>query len=867
MGHQLYRTHPAFTRAFDEVCEAFDPHLARPLRDIVFAAPGSSDAALLHRTEYTQCALFALETGLFRLFEQHGVHPDSLIGHSVGELTAAHVAGVLTLPDACELIAARGRLMQSLPSDGAMIAVHASEAEVLPYVRKHPHHVSIAAVNTPTLVVISGHAATAHDIAIELQRRGKRINPLRADRAFHSPAIEPVLRDFQSVAAGLDFHRPSIPIVSTLTGEPVSPDDIATPRYWAAQARHTVRFHQALDAITRHQPTTLLELGPDATLTTMAHSSTRRGTHAHTAVATMRKGHDERSTLTTAVSHLYVNGHVTAPLLPGTPPALRTPLPAYPFQHRRHWLAPSSGGTHVEAARAVGMDPGDHPLVGAVLALPNEDSWVLSGRLTSDSHTWLADHVVRGQRLLCATAFLEVAWRAAREASCTCVEELVLQAPLVIPERGAVHLRTIVGAADTAGRRTLRISSRSEAVGTADPWVPHAAGVLSPEAVVPTSTPAPWPPLDAEEVQRADIHDRLAAHGVVYGPAFRGLTAAWHRGDEAFATAEAPEVIRAETGVFALHPALLDAALHALALCLPEGAGQTLPFSWTGVTLHRPHAPILRVHLSRIAEREVALTATDDTGRPVLTVASLTMRPIDRAQVDALSHEALFRMSWSHRPLSVRNPPTGDWAVLKDPGNGPLAGIPFIRSYPELGFLVAALDSGAPLPGVVIAPIHAGATNETDVPTAVHASAHRALALAQGWLADDRFVHSRLVLLTHGAVATRADEGISDLAGAAVWGLLRSAQTEHPQRFTLLDLDDRSATPSVLAGALGSAEPQIAIRNGRVLVPRLTRTPSSAITQTGKPSPDPQGTVLVTGGTGTLGGLLARHLVLRHGVR
>ncbi|MGP3690373.1 SDR family NAD(P)-dependent oxidoreductase [Streptomyces sp. IBSNAI002] len=878
MGQQLYRTHSAFRQALDAVFEAVDPHLDRPLRDVMFAAPASPEAALVHRTGYTQSALFAVETALFRMLERQGVHPDHLIGHSIGELTAAHVSGVLGLSDACALVAARGRLMQSLPSGGAMVAVHAGEAEVLPYLREHSGHVSIAAVNAPAFVVISGHAETVREIADELGRQGRRTSPLRVSHAFHSPFIEPVLQEFQAVAAGLEFHRPAIPVISTLTGRPAAPDDLTTPRYWAEQARHAVRFQQALDTLIRERPTTLLEIGPDATLTTIAHSCTRERTqHDHTILPTLRKGHGEADTLATAVAQLHANGHVAAPLLPAAPAARPAPLPTYPFQHRRYWLAPSVDGTPRAAARAVGAEYGDHPLVGAVLPLPDDEGWVLSGRLATESHPWLTDHAVDGERLFPATAFLELALRAAREAGCDSVAELVLHTPLSLPEHGGLQLRTTVGRADAAGCRPLRVSSRAEDSGAAGEWVRHATGVLAPDPVVPLTAPVSWPPAGADGTERAGLHDRFAAHGVVYGPAFHGLTAAWSRGDEAFAVAEAPEAIRAACGSFGLHPALLDAALHALPLCLPDGAGQSLPFCWTGVTLHEPGASAVRVHLARTGEHEVAVTATDSTGRPVLTVTSLALKPTGRAAPDVSPPESLFRLDWPERQLPEGTPDTSSWAVLGGSTDGPpLANLPVTRTYPDLAALATAMDDGAATPRVVIAPVHTGLAGDVELPAATRGLGHHVLALVQSWLADDRFAHARLVVVTHRAVATHTREDVRDLAASAVWGLLRSAQSEHPRRFALLDLDDGPSAPGVLPRALGSTEPQLAVRAGALLAPALSRAAStsagaatgSAIGSAADGRPlDGAGTVLVTGGTGVLGGLVARHLVTRHGVR
>ncbi|HEY0452996.1 MAG TPA: SDR family NAD(P)-dependent oxidoreductase, partial [Actinophytocola sp.] len=758
MGRGLYDRFPAFASTLDDVLSRLDPGV----RDVMWGP----DAANLRDTGWAQQALFAVEVALYRLVESWGVRPDVLVGHSIGELAAAHVAGVLSLDDACAVVSARARLMAALPPGGAMVAVRAAEADVASFVGAE---VSVAAVNGPDSVVLSGD----EEAVLAVARRFDSWTRLRTSHAFHSAHVEPMLAEFAAAIDGIQANDPAVPMRSTVDAD-VRFGDAA---YWVRQVRQTVRFGAAIAAAA---PDRVLEIGPDGDLCALLPDLP--------AVALLRRDLDEEECALRAMATLHVAGSTVdwSGVVAG---GRLVDLPTYPFQRERFWPA---GAGRAGDPSGLGLTSAAHPLLGAAVALADGSGVLLTGRLSLAAQPWLGDHRVGDVVLVPGTALLELVVRAGDEVGCGSVGDLTLVSPLVLPDRGGVHLQVWVGEPGVSGARAVTVHSRPDTAVDA-PWVIHVTGtLLEPASVADTGFAEQWPPADAEPVDVDGCYERFAVAGFGYGPAFRGLRAVWRRGSgvdaEVFAEVALPDRVT-DADAFGLHPALLDSALHALLVTRSASDGRRLPFSWEGVSLHASGASALRVRLVANGTDRVAIDAADPAGRPVLSVAALH----DRAMTDVpapvvpSTTDPLFVVTWSEVPTGSSAPVDAVRVTDLD--------------------LLAGED---PIPDLVLMPVSPGPAAG---PEATHEVATRMLQTLQRWVRDERFAGSRLVVVTQGAISG------DDLAGSAAWGLVRSAQSEHPGRFGLLDVEsdaDIDAALPVLA-----AEPQVAVRAGVARAARL----------------------------------------------
>ncbi|HEX8690393.1 MAG TPA: type I polyketide synthase, partial [Solirubrobacterales bacterium] len=491
---------------------------------------------------------------------------------------------------------------------------------------------------------------------------------------------------------------------------------------------------------------------------------------------------------------------------------------------------------------------------------------LLTGRLSLATHPWLTDHAVMDTVLLPGTAFLELALHAAERTGAEGVAELTLQAPLILPEAGAVQIQVSVEAPDETGQRQIAIHSHSEDLGTeeAPEWALHASGTLSETAPAPPEPLGEWPPTGAEPIQIDSLYERLSDAGLQYGPAFQGLSAAWRVGEEILAEVSLADGQREEAERFAIHPALLDSALHAATLTA-EQKGVSLPFSWSEVGLEATGPSELRVRLRREGEA-ISLDLSDPTGQPIASVGALRTRAISPEQLSAKPRqEGLLGIEWAEVELASFDPAAtgsgGDVPTIATVGEPQRDGA---RSFESIAALAQAIEAGEPAPHAVLLKAKAKASEQEA--KAARALTESALDAAQQWLSHESLAGSRLAFLTTSAVATGEEES-PDLAAASLWGLLRSAQSEHPGRFALIDTDGTEGSVEALGQALAQAEEsQLALRGGRALAPRLVRQTAPQLDEE-SPALDPNRTVLITGATGGLGSLIARHLVAEHGAR
>ncbi|HTZ44616.1 MAG TPA: SDR family NAD(P)-dependent oxidoreductase [Jatrophihabitans sp.] len=599
-----------------------------------------------------------------------------------------------------------------------------------------------------------------------------------------------------------------------------------TADYWVRNLREPVRFAPVIEQLAQQGHGVFVEASPHPVLT-VAIGESLDGTSAIT-TGTLRRDEGGAHRLLLSLAEAWTHG-ATVDWTAITGPGATLDLPTYAFQHQRYWLEGGTGSSGDLAG--LGLAAAGHPLLGAVTRLAGNDGLVLSGRLSLRSHPWLADHAVAGTVLLPGTAFVELAIRAGDEIGAAHLDELTLETPLILTADGAVDLQVRVEPPDADGCSTVTIHGRPQ---DADPdgWTRHATATVAPARPAPEAEGAAWPPAGAEPVVLDGFYPRIAATGYGYGPAFQGLRAAWRRGDETFAEVELPAELHGQAAGFGIHPALLDAALHALATGT-QADGIRLPFAWTGVTLAASGATAVRVHLRPAGVDAIGLTVTDPAGRLVVRADSLLSRPVSAAGLTAPARTPadLFRLDWTTLAEATDAPISG-WAVL-GPDPAGLAVTLGVAHHAEL--------AGAPATDLLV-PLHptpqtgvADAVRErtTGLADVVRERTTELLALVRDWLADPRWAGTRLAVVTRGAVATRPGEDVTDLAGAAAWGLLRSAQAEHPGRFLLIDLDNDSdpATTGGLAAALDTAgEPQLAVRDGLLTAPRLARAADDALT-------------------------------------
>ncbi|MEU6996367.1 type I polyketide synthase [Streptomyces sp. NPDC046465] len=859
MGAQLLDESPVFAARIAECEQALSVYVDWSLRDVL-----CGDGSELSRVEVVQPVLWAVMVSLAAVWADCGVTPAAVVGHSQGEMAAACVAGALSLEDAARIVAVRSDALRQLQGQGDMASLSTSAEQAAELIGDRPG-VCVAAVNGPSSTVISGPPEQVAAVVAEAEACGLRARVIDVGYASHGPQIDALHDLLTDRLSDIRPTRTDVAFYSTVSAERLDDTTQLDTGYWVTNLRQPVRFADTIEALLADGYRLFIEASAHPVLGLGMEETIEQADLPATVVPTLRRGHGDATQLARAAAHAFTAGADIdwTGWFPAVPLPRVVDLPTYAFQRGRFWLEGRRGIAGDPAG--LGLASAGHPLLGAAVELADGSSHLLTGRISPRDQAWLAEHRVMDTVLLPGSAFVELALQAAVRTGCEELAELTLHTPLAFGDEGAgtVDLQVAVGSAGEDGRRPVSVYSRPTDEGEQAAWTRHAAGVVAPAG--PDSVSAPsggtWPPPGATPVGGHDPYDELASHGYDFGPGSQGLVSAWRLGEDLFAEVALPEAESGRADRYQVHPVLLDATLHALILDAVTSSAETdqvlLPFSWSGLRVHASGADRLRVRIARTAPDQLALTAVDDGAAPVLTLESLTVRPVAAHQIAgarAADRDALFRLVWKTTatvPGGVEGGGALRPAVVAPAGEplgtalaGALSGVPGVPGVSRVSVrdtftaLRDAVAAGGEVPDVVLVVCStsrdsavcstSGERTGGDAAAGARAAAVSLLSLLKEWLDDPEFAASRLVVVTRGAVAMRPGEDAGDLPGASLWGLVRSAQAENPGRLTLLDVDFLEPSLAALSDVLASVEPELALRGGQVYVPRLVRDEASA---------------------------------------
>ncbi|MFI0939901.1 SDR family NAD(P)-dependent oxidoreductase [Streptomyces sp. NPDC021020] len=695
-------------------CEAaLAPFTGWSVRDVLRGAPGAPD---LERVDVVQPVLFAVMVSLAALWEHAGIAPAAVVGHSQGEIAAACVAGALSLEDAARIVALRSRAIVALSGQGAMASLGLGRADAEAALTRWAGRLAIGVVNGPGSVVVSGDTDAIAELVDTYQDSDVRVRRLPVDYASHSPHVERIRDELLTQLAGVTPVPSRIPFYSAVTGGQLDTTGLDAD-YWYRNLRQPVRFDEVTRTLTERGYELFVEASPHPVLTMGLEETIAAADAAALVLGTLHRDRGGPDDFLGSVAQAHTGGVPVAwerLLGHDRGAAARVTLPPYAFQRQRYWQDQEQPSG--DALGKAGLRAGEHPMLGAAIDAADNGAVVLSGRLSPQTHGWLADHAVEDQVLLPGTAFVELALRAAAETGCSGVTELTLEAPMAIPPEGAVQVQVVAAAADDAGSRRVAVYSRPEDASLDGAWTSHAAGELSgPPLAADAAGLAVWPPAGAEPLPTEGLYEDYAARGYAYGEAFRGIRRAWRRGDEVFAEVGLGAAQRGEAGRYGVHPALLDAAMQAAGILMAEEGGPArlwLPFLFGEVALAAPGLTDLRVRVRRLGPERIALSAADLDGRPVVSVGELVVRAVTAEQLRASDtgslRDALFRVDWTPVPAPAAPPARQRWAVL-----GPDTEAATLtrrltsagqeaETYPDLAALRTALAEGGPAPATVV---------------------------------------------------------------------------------------------------------------------------------------------------------------------
>jgi len=911
MAQELYQVEPLFREQVDYCAKLLKPHLELDLREVIYPQEdGEAAAQLLKQTRITQPALFVIEYALAQLWMSWGVHPEAMIGHSIGEYVAATLAGVFSLEDALVLVADRGRLMQQLPG-GSMLTVFLPEEEVYPLLNEN---LSLATCNGPSLCTVAGPTVAVEALRNQLTEQGIDCRPLHTSHAFHSQMMEPILGEFAQRVGKVTLNPPQLPYISNLSGTWITATEATDPHYWAKHLRQTVRFAAGVKELLQDETQILLEVGPGQMLKSLAQ---KQASPEQVVLSSVRHPKEQRSDvefLLNTLGQLWLAG--VTPDWSGfyaNERRRRLPLPTYPFQRQRHWVEFEPAKARQAKLLSTASRRGWHPLLGQRLHLAGTQQIRFEAQISSDFPAFLQDHCLFQTAILPGAAYMEMALAAGAavlKSDNLQVENVVIRQAMVLPQDAAQTVQLILTPQGNQ-EYSFEIFSLNEQNQEEPSWTLHASGKVllaaqnsEPPQVDLTALQA----LCTEEQNVASYYQKFRDRGIEYGPNFQGIKKLWRYPGTALGQVQLADALVSETEKFQLHPALLDASFQVLVTALPdEGEEDTfIPVGLASLRVyHRPgsrlwsHAQLLE---SNSQSKTVQLRLLDESGTVVAEVEKLSLKRVSQEIILRSIHKDLtqwlYELTWQPQ-ASQPKPPSEktNWLIFADQGGIGQKLAESLKARGDSCVLVWAsqtyeksdaenyyLNPAEPgdfqklLQDVAesVSVVHLWsleatlntATSLSDLENAQVKGCASVLHLVQA-LSQTEMSH-RLLLVTQGAQSVGVAPVPLQVQQATLWGLGRVIDLEHPDlNCVRLDLDPTGGTETTdaLLAQLWSTdeENQVAYRQGVRHVARLVRRPTSP-KKTQQPLVTPEGSYLLTGGLGGLG-LKVAHWLVNQGAR
>ena len=690
MGQQLYNTQPVFKNTLDRCAEILQTYLDKPLLDVIFSNTvqtfrrnvSSTNTSEINETQYTQPALFAIEYALTQLWMSWGIKPHCVMGHSIGEYVAATIAGVFSLEDALKLVAARGRLMQALPSNGRMLAVF-TDLEILEkFIVNYASDVAVAAINSRQNIVISGTKTALEEIQHNLETAGINSTSLQVSHAFHSPLMKPMLAEFKEVATKINYTSPIIPLVSNVTGEIIT-DKIATANYWVEHIIQPVQFARSFQYLLQQKIEICLEIGAKPILSSIGKSilSLEQFGYEPLLLPSISDKQANESVILNSLAQLYLQGiQINWQQFYRYENHQTTKLPTYPFQRQRYWWE------HTKLTTAqIDNSQQLHPLLGNKLALANSEKIRFQGQINATNPDYLQDHCLENQTVFPATGYLEIALAAAHQLYSNGQLQLanfVIKQPLLLYDK-VTNIQTVVTKLENSDR--VQIFSNA---GENNNFILHSEVTIK----VNSESAFNSPNIEAIKAQlQPDLdittyYQQLSSQGLNYGADFQGIKQLWQGDNRVLGYIQIPDNITNDK--YLLHPALLDSCLQLIGVATDSQQGVYLPVSIDSLQLYQCPGNAVWAQVTITTEDKQIITAdlslTDDEGQAIAFLQNLSLQYLsnsslrklidisldEKDEISQSTEENLYEISWELQLLDTKTSEqeqlSNKWLIISD---------------------------------------------------------------------------------------------------------------------------------------------------------------------------------------------------------